>query len=339
MRQHSDAYDRMADFAIGARVALALRIAAEKRIADLLADGPKTLAALAVDTAMPAESLKRLLRGLSGFGIFAESADGSFSQTELSACMRQGVSPSVREMILVLNDEAVLGGWRLLQKVLDTGAPGFPTANGRTFFDYVASSPERSTLMGEFMTDIYGSEGSKIATSVSFSRFGSLLDVGGGQGHVLVDIMQQNPDIRGALFDLPQTAAIARAFLASKGFEHSEVLAGDFFKRVPSGFDVYLIKSVLHDWDDDEAMRILSNCQQALPEKGRILVADVVIEPGKPVRHPHKMIDLEMMVSFGGKERTADDFGKLLALAGLKLERITPVRDSFLSVIEASPAH
>jgi O-methyltransferase domain len=334
----SAAYVRMADLAIGARIAIALRIAAERGIADRLAGGPKTVAALSGETGLPAESLQRLLRGLSAFGVFAENPDGMFSQTEMSACMRQGASPSVREMILVLNDHAVLNGWIRLSQVLDSGAPGFPGANGESFFDYIASNQERSALMGRFMAGIYGSEGAKIAASVPFARFGSLLDVGGGQGHVLIDILQRNPSIRGALFDLPQTAGIARAFLAGKGFAHCEVLAGDFLESIPSDFDAYFIKSVLHDWDDASSARILSNCRTAMPEQGRVLVVDIVIQPGKPVRHPHRLIDLEMMVSFGGKERTSEDFEKLLTRAGLKLERITPVHDSFLSVVEASRA-
>jgi predicted O-methyltransferase YrrM len=334
----SAAYARMADLAIGVRVAIALRMAAELGIADHLAEGPKSVAALAGNTGLPAESLRRLLRGLSAFGVFEESADGMFSQTEMSACMRRRASPSLREMILVLNEDAVLNGWRRLPHVLESGAPAFPAANGESFFDYIASDEGRSALMGEFMTGIYGSEGAKIATSIPFTRYDSLLDVGGGQGHVLIDILQQNPRIRGALFDLPQTAEIARSFLTDKGFSHCEVLAGDFFENIPSGFDAYFIKSVLHDWDDDSSTRILSNCRKAMSEHGRVLVADVVIQPGNPVQHPHRMIDLEMMVSFGGKERTAEDFQKLLTQVGLKLEQITPVNDSFLSVVEASRA-
>ena len=135
---------------------------------------------------------------------------------------------------------------------------------------------------------------------------------------------------------MPPTAAIVRSFLAENGLGSCEVLAGDFFNKVPAGFDAYLIKSVLHDWDDGSAARILSNCRKAMPEHGRILVADIIIEPGKPVRHPHRMIDLEMMVSFGGKERTAEDFDKLFTAADLKLERVIPIQDSFLTIIEAS---
>jgi hypothetical protein len=335
----SPAYLRMAELAIGARVALALRAAAERRIADLLAYRPKTAEALSEETGLPADTLRRLLRGLSAFGVFAESADGAFAKTELSAYMCEGSSPSVREMILLLNDDALLKAWQQLPAVLQSGAPAFAAANGTSFFQHVASDRTRSALMGKFMTGIYGPEGAKIAAKFPFGRFSSLLDVGGGQGHVLIEILQRNPGIRGALFDLPQTAEIAREFLAAKGFADCDVVAGDFFQWVPPGFDAYFIKSVLHDWDDESCARILRSCRDAMPVHGRVLIADIVVERGRPVRHPHRLIDLEMMVNFGGKERTADDFDKLLAAAGLKLEQITPIRDSFLAVLEASRAN
>jgi O-methyltransferase domain len=334
----SPAYLRMADLAIGARVALALRLVAERHIADLVADRPKTAETLAEEAGLPAEGLRRLMRGLTAYGIFQECPDGAFAQTELSACLCEGSSPSVREMILVLNDDALLKAWQQLPSVLESGTPAFAAANGVPFFEHVASDRQRSALMGKFMTGIYGPEGAKIATSFPFGRFGSLIDVGGGQGHVLSEILERNPGMKGALFDLPQTVELARAFLTAKGFAGCDVIAGDFFTSVPPGFDAYFIKSVLHDWDDEAAARILRSCRNAMPVHGRVLIAEIVVERGRPVGHPHRLIDLEMMVSFGGKERTADDFEKLLADAGLRLERTTPIENSFLAVLEASRA-
>jgi hypothetical protein len=331
-------YLRMADFAIGARVASVLRLVAERRIADLVAHRPKTAESLAHETGLPADTLGRLLRALTAFGVFKECADGTFSQTELSAYMCEGSSPSIREMILVLNDDAVLKAWQQLPSVLESGASAFEAVNGVTFFQHVASDPERRTLMAKFMTGIYGPEGAKIAANFPFSRFKSLLDVGGGQGHVLMEIVRRNPNIRGAVFELPQTAEIAREFLVAKGLSSCDVISGDFFKSLPSGFEAYLIKSVLHDWNDERATQILRTCRDAMPEQGRVLIAELVLERGKSVGHPHRLIDLEMMVSFGGKERTAADFEKVLALAGLKLEQVSPIKDSFLSVLEASRA-
>src|SRR5262249_42757203 len=153
--------------------ALALRVAAEQRVADLMADGPKSAEALSAETGIPADTLRRLLRGLAALGVFAESADGTFSNTEVSAYTCNGASPSLREMILVLNDDAVLKGWQQLPAVLESGAPAFAAANGMRFFQHIASDPKRSELMGKFMTGIYGPEGAKIAEAYPFGRFRS----------------------------------------------------------------------------------------------------------------------------------------------------------------------
>jgi hypothetical protein len=335
----SPAYVRMVELIIGARVALALRVAAERHIADLVAAGPKTAEALSGQTGLPTGTLRRLLRGLAGLGVFEESAGGAFSNTETSAYMCDGASPSLREMILVLNDDAVLKGWQQLAAVLESGAPAFPAANGMTFFQYVASDPRRSELMSKYMTGIYGPEGAKIAAGYPFDRFRSLIDIGGAQGHVLVEILRRHPGVRGAVFELPSTAEIARQFLSAKGFADCEVFPGDFLESVPPGFDAYFVKSVLHDWDDERSVRILRSCREAMPEHGRVLLTEIVVEPGKPVGHPHRLVDLEMMVCFGGKERTADEFVQLLSGAGLKLEQITPIENSFLAVVEASRAN
>lgn len=334
----SASYLRLVELLIGSRIALALRVAAEHHIADHLADGARTAEALSADTGLPAGTLCRLLRGLAAVGVFEESADGKFSNTEVSAHMREGASPSLREMILILNDDAVLKGWQQLPAVMESGAPAFAAANGMTFFQYIASDPKRSELMGKFMTGIYGPEGAKIAAGFPFGRFQSLIDIGGAQGHVLVDILQRHPGVRGALFELPRTAEVARQYLSAKGFAQCEVLAGDFLESVPPGFDAYFIKSVLHDWDDDKSIRILRNCRDAMPAHGRVLVCEIVVQPGKPVGHPHRLIDLEMMVTAGGKERTGGEFARLLDGAGLRLEQITAIENSFFGVVEASRA-
>ena len=192
--------------------------------------------------------------------------------------------------------------------------------------------------MGKFMVGIYGSEGPKIAAGYPFGRFDTLIDIGGGQGHILAEILKQHYDLKGALLDLPPTAEVARHFLAGQGLSHRcDVFAGDFFQAVPAGYDAYVIKSVLHDWDDGKAVQILRHCRDAMPSHGRVLVIEIVVYPGKPMGHLHPMIDLEMMVTFGGKERTAQEFATVLRRAGLTLEQVTPIHGSFFSVVEARP--
>jgi hypothetical protein len=332
------AYQRLAELLIGSRIALALRVVAEHQIADHLAIGPQTAEALSSATGIPASTLRRLMRGLADIGVFAETAEGRFANTDVSAYMRTDATPSLREMILILNDDAVLQGWQQLPAALQSGASSFAAANGMSFFQYIAADPTRSATMGKFMAGIYGPEGPKIAAGYPFGRFTTLIDIGGGQGHILAEILQQHPALQGALFDLPPTADVARQFLAGQGLSHRcDVLAGDFLQAVPMGYDAYLIKSVLHDWDDEQAVQILRQCRDAMPSHGRVLVIEIVVSPGKPMGHPHPMIDLEMMVTYGGKERTEQEFATLLRRAGLTLEQVLTITGSFFSVVEATP--
>jgi hypothetical protein len=329
------AHSRMVELVIGARIALALRFVAEHRLADLIASGLTSPDALAAKTGFRSAALRRVLRGLAGVGVFAESSSGEFSNTDMSAYLREGVASSLREMALVLNDDAVLDAWLRLPAVLESEAPMFTAASGMPFFEYIAADQQRSELMSRYMMGIYGAEGGKIAAGYPFDRFGSLLDVGGGQGHVLLEILRRHPALKGALLELPRTAEIAHQFLLAQGRGDCEVFPGDFFKSLPGGFDAYLAKSVLHDWDDEKCVQILRNCRDAMRRDARVLIAEIVVEPGKPVGHPHRLVDLEMMVCFGGKERTAHEFAHLLSSAGLRMEKVTPIDNSFFTVIEA----
>jgi len=333
------AYQRLAELLIGARIAMALRVVAECRIADVLATGPKSAEELSSATGIPVSTLHRLMRGLAHIGVFAETAEGRFANTDVSEYIRSDVTPSLRELILFLNDDAVLRGWQQLPTVLQSGAPAFAAANGVAFFDYIAADPQRSATVGKAMVGIYGPEGPKIAVGYPFGRFNTLIDIGGGQGHIIAAILQQHPALHGALLDLPPTAEVARTFLAGQGLSpRCDVFAGDFFTAVPAGYDAYVIKSVLHDWDDDKAVQILRQCRDVMPSHGRVLVIEIVVYPGHPLGHPHPMIDLEMMVTLGGKERTEHEFATLLRSAGLTLEKVTPITGSFFSVVEATSA-
>jgi hypothetical protein len=332
------AFQRLAELLIGARVALALRAVAEHRIADLLAGGPKTVDTLSSETGVPITTLRRLMRGLAATGVFAETSDERFANTDVSDYMRSDVTPSLREMILVLNDDAVLQGWMRLPNVLQSGEPSFPAVNGTSFFQYLAADPTRSQNMGKFMTGVYGPEGSKIAAGYDFSRFKTLIDIGGGQGHIVAEILKQHRDLTAAVFDLPRTAEQARSFLAGRELSHRcEVLGGDFFEAIPAGYDAYMIKSVLHDWDDDHSVKILRNCRDVMAADGRVLVIEIVVRPGQAMGHPHLMIDLEMMVTLGGRERTEPEFAAVLSRAGLAIDKVTPIDGSFFSVVEAKP--
>jgi O-methyltransferase domain len=336
--ERGQGYERLVELIIGAKVAAALHVIVDKGFADLLARGPQNVEALAHAVQFPVETLRRFLRALAQIGLFAEVQDGVFANTEVSEHLRSDVPYSLREMVTVLDDEAVASGWRQLPDVLASGRPAFDAVNGMGFFDWIKGDAGRSAAMASFMGGIYGPQGPKIAAGYAFGRFAKLVDVGGGNGHVLAAILIQHPQLHGTLFDLPATAAVARHFLAERGLgARCEVLGGDFFKMVPRGHDAYMLKSCLHDWHDAKAIEILRCCREAMPEHGRLLIVEIVLAPGRPIGHPHRLIDLEMMVTLGGKERSEQEFASLLSRADLRLTAVTPISGSFFSVVEAAP--
>lgn len=337
--EQGQGYERLVELIIGAKVAAALHVVVDKGLADKLARGPRAAEALASEVRIPAERLQRFMRALTQIGLFTEVRDGVFANTEVSEHLRCDVPYSLRNMVMVLDDDAVAKGWRRLPDVLASGRPAFDEVNGMGFFEWIKADAGRSAAMASFMGGIYGPQGPKIAAGYDFGRFSTLIDVGGGNGHVLAAILAEYPQLRGALFDLPPTADVARSFLSERGLAaRCEVLAGDFFARVPSGYDAYMLKSCLHDWHDTKAVEILRCCREAMPGHGRVLIVEIVLALGRPIGHPHRLIDLEMMVTLGGKERTEQEFATLLTTAGLRLTAVTPVAGSFFSVVEAIAA-
>lgn len=333
----TEPYLRLAELLMGHRIAHALHLSVKHGIADVIGNGAKTAEELSMQTGIPSESLRRLLRALSYVGVFEEKTDGRFTNSPVSYYLRVDADPTLREMTLILNDETVLRGWDKLEQVLETGNPAFAAVNGQTFFQYVSSDAKRSETMARFMKGIYGPEGPRIAAGFPFGRFAKLIDVGGGPGHILADILRAHPHLEGAVFDLPRTADVASRFLSEQGLaDRTQVFAGDFLQAVTPGYEAYFIKSTLHDWDDEKSVRILTNIREAMLPQGRVLITEIVLEPGKQIGHPHRFIDVEMMVSLGGKERTADDFRRLLDGAGLRLEQLHPIDGSFFCVVEGS---
>jgi hypothetical protein len=332
-----------ATFAVGRAIdavahCLGVALRREARNRDMLGDDAKSADELSAQAGIPAASLKRLMRALCYVGVFRENTDGRFANSEVSYYLRSDAQPSLREMSLVLNDDAVLRGWAQLEQVLETGVPAFQAVNGQTFFQFLAADPERSENMARFMKGIYGPEGPRIAAGFPFGRFPRIMDVGGAAGHILADILRAHPSVRGAVLDLPRTAEVARRFLSEQGLaDRCEVVAQDFLEAVTPGYDAYFIKSVLHDWDDEKSVRILRNIRAAMRDHGRVLIAEIVLQAGQPIGHPHRFIDMEMMVSLGGKERTAGEREALLRQAGMRLEQTHAIEGSFFSVVVGQP--
>ena len=329
-------YERLAELIIGSKIAASLHVVVDKHIADVLASGPKTADALANEVKIPVDTLRRFMRALTQLGIFTEPDDGVFANSEVSEYLRSDVKYSLRDMVRVLDHDVVVRGWQRLPDVLESGQPAFDEVHGMGFFDWLKADPDRSAAMASFMGGIYGPQGPKIATGYAFGRFETLIDIGGGNGHILAEILDQHPQLRGALFDLPPTADVARSFLSKRQLAARwEVFEGDFFTAVPSDYDAYMIKSCLHDWNDTKAIEILQRCREAMPAHGRVLIVEIVLGAGRLIGHPHRLIDLEMMVTLGGRERSQMEFAAILEAAGLKLETVTPIEGSFFSVVEA----
>lgn len=337
--RNSHHFQRLVDLLIGAKIAIALRAMAEYQIADKLAAGPRPVEILAQETALNEDVLRRVLRALAQYGVFRETADGQFENSDISQYMRSDAEPSLREAILFLNHNVSLRAWLELEQSLKDGKSHFVDVNGASLFELFERDKGLNARFAKSMINLYGPEIAKIASGYPFGQFRTIIDVGGGQGQILAAILLAHKEARGTVFDIEPTAALARNFLLNRGLaDRCDAVGGSFFDRVPGGYDAYILKSILHDWDDAKATEILTTCRQAIPQQGRLLIIEEVVVPRQMVGSPHRFVDLEMLVHFGGKERTQLEYDKLMRSAGFSLERIVPIKDSFFSVIEAAPA-
>jgi hypothetical protein len=325
------------NMALGYLVSRSLHVATELGIADLLNDGPKTIEELASRTGAHRESLYRLLRTLAAQGVFAEDDRGRFVTTPAAALLRQGV---MRDGVLLCGEVTGDGSWwnavgALRQSVM-TGEPAFHRQHGMGFFDYLRDHPECGHWFDRGMANFATAENPAIAAAYDFSRFGQIVDVGGGQGGLLAEILRFHPMVRGTLFDLPQVIQNP-AFLYEEAFAGRWTAAsGDFFQFVPSDADAYVLKRILHDWSDVQCVRLLRCCRAAMGAHARLLVVDAVL-PADNAPHPGKVMDILMMVFAEGRERTEQEFKDLFGQAGLRLSRITSTA-STLAIVEAVPA-
>jgi hypothetical protein len=325
------------NMALGYLISRSLHVATELGIADLLKDGPKSVDALASSTGAHRESLYRLLRTLAAQGVFAEDQHGRFTTTPAAALLQQGV---MRDGVLLCGEVTGDGSWwnavGALRHSILTGEPAFDRQHGKGFFDYLMDHPECGHWFDRGMANFATAENPAIAAGHDFSCFAHVVDVGGGQGGLLAKILRLHPAVRGNLFDLPQVVRNP-AFLSEGPFAGRwATTGGDFFQSVPAGADCYLLKRILHDWSDEECVRILRCCREAMGHGARLLVVDAVIPAGNTA-HPAKVMDILMMVFAKGRERTEQEFRALFEKAGLRLAGITAT-PSTLSIVEAVAA-
>jgi len=319
--------------ASGYWVSQSIYVAAKLGIADLLKDSPKSCDELATATGTNAPSLYRVLRALASLGVFAETQPNHFTLTPLAACLQSDVPDSFRAFVILLGEEHYRAWGDLLHGVQTGGSP-FENVYGMNLFDYLAQNPESAKIFDESMTNASAIESATIAASYDFSSIQTLVDVAGGEGLLIASILKSNPTLKGVLFDRPYVIERAKRFLEAEGvLERCQLAAGNFFESVPEGGDAYILKHIIHDWDDERAIAILKQCHKVMPANGKILVAEQVIPPGnQPFRG--KFLDLHMLAVLpGGRERTEAEYRALFEKAGFKLTRIVPTQDD-MSLIE-----
>lgn len=321
----------------GKSVSQALSVAADLGIADVLTDAPKSVEELAAATSTHAPSLYRLLRALASIGIFAEIEDRRFTLTPLAVCLRSDAPDSIRNTARWIGSPLVWRGWGELRHCVETGETGIKQALGVTDpFAYLSEHPEQAQVFHGCMTEISRLNTLAILAAYDFGRFQTIIDVGGSHGLLLSAILQRYPGPHGIVFDLPRVIDVAQRVIAADGLtDRCETLAGDFFESVPAGPDAYVLKQVIHDWDDERALAILRNIGRVIPPDGRLLLVELVIPPANEPSLS-KFTDLDMLVNTGGRERTQSEYRDLLAAAGYRLAAIHPTQ-SRQSVIEGVP--
>jgi hypothetical protein len=312
---------------VGHYISHALYVAAKLGIADLLKDGPRSPDDLAKASQTHAPSLARVLRLLASVGVFEEMNDGTFALKPLGALLRSDAEGSMRAMVMLFGGIGIQDSWKELEYCVRTGNPAFrkhsPDADP---FTEMAKDPEAAALFDKAMATFAPQTAAAVAAAYDFSAFGKLADVGGGNGALLIGILEANPNLRGMVFDQPHVAARARENVAAAGLaERCEVVGGSFFGEVARGADAYLLKHVIHDWNDEQATAILKNCRAAMPANGKLLIVEGVY----PARIEQSLEgrgaaanDVNMLVCTGGRQRSEAEFRNLFAASGFRLTRV-----------------
>lgn len=314
----------------------AVYVAAKLGIADLLSKGPRSAEDLAQATKCHAPSLYRLLRALASLSIFAEDEKRRFALTPLAECLRSEVPGSQRALAIMSGEEHYRAWGELLYSV-QTGKIAFDKLYGMPIFDFLSKNPEQAKTFDAAMVGVHGRETSAMVDAYDFSSIGKLADIGGGNGSLLTMVLKKYPAMQGILFDLPGVVERAKAQLQAAGLaERCQVIGGNFFEAVPSGADAYLLRHIIHDWDDNKATTILQNLHKAMSKDGKLLVVEGVIPPGNEPSFG-KLLDLTMLTVPGGKERTEEEYRRLFAAGGFHIARIVPTKAE-VSVIEGRKA-
>jgi len=319
----------MARLLAGAWEARLVNVAAELAIADHIGSEPRDLAFLAAATKAHAPSLARLLRALTAIGVLREGDGRRYSLTPLGATLRRDAPGSMHAWALLAFSDDQGRAWDALAHGVRTGEHAFRHIFGTDLWSRLAARPEAARLFDAGMQSLTRGAYGQLTGYYPFERFNWIVDVGGGNGALLVPLLERHPSVRATVFDLPHVADAARARIAAAGLsDRYEAVGGDAFVAVPAGADAYVLKGVIHDWEDHEAITILRTCRAAMSDRSRLLLIERVlpeqIDPDDAPTRAKFLSDINMFVNPGGRERTEAEFRDLLGQAGLRLTRTIP---------------
>jgi hypothetical protein len=316
----------------------ALYAAAKLGVADLLSAGPRPIAELAGQLDVNESALHRILRALASQDIFEETNPWVFANTEISQFLRSDVPGSIRSVLILRGSEFFYAPFGEILYSVQTGKSARARMHGMDGFEYLKTRPELARMFDDGMTDTSKLAGPAVAAAYDFGSWGSVMDVGGGNGMLLAAVLKAHTQLHGVLADLPHVLERARqrGYLGRELEARSALQASDFFREVPSGCRAYMMKSVIHDWDDEASRTILANCRRAVPEDGVLLLVEYPISEDN-LPSAGKLTDIAMMVLTGGRERTIEQYRILLASAGFCLNHVYPTSADF-AIIEAKPA-
>ena len=334
----SEGAERIRQLAWGYIPAALIGVMIELGVPDLLADGAKPISEIAAAAHANEDALYRMLRTLASFGVFTETSGRTFALTSAGNCLRSGVPGSLRGYVRWVTNGLIFRSYADLMHSAKTGENALEHALGQPLFSHLQSNPQLSQTFNDGMTSFSQLVSSAVLEAYDFSGIKVLADIGGGEGALLSSIVQKYPAMRGLLLDQPHVLAGARKRFAQSGLaERCSAAPVDFFQGVPPGADAYLMKSILHDWDDQRASVILKNCREALRNVagGKLILVEGIVPAGNDP-HMVKISDMQMLVLLGGRERTREEFQALLDHSGFRLTAVVPTQ-TFVSVIEATP--
>ena len=322
---------------LGSLNAQAVYVAAKLGVADALAAGSKSIDQLAKQVGANESALYRVLRALASIGVFAEEPPRTFRLTPTAELLRSDVEGSLRDVAIFMGEDWHWSVWGQTLYSVRTGEAAWSRVHGKKVFPYFETNPQAAEIFDRAMSSFSTLARNAVVNGYDFSSLHTLVDIAGGHGKLLTGILEATPELRGVLFDVPHVITRAKESEEIKKVgSRLDLKSGNFFESIPAGADGYILKHIIHDWNDEDAIKILTNIRKAMGTYGRVLLIEAVVGD---MNQPDfaKILDIEMLVSPGGKERTANEYADLFRQAGLKLSRVIPTRSPY-SIIEAVQA-